>query len=173
MQFVSSVATQAIFDGEVDWDSAFIDGAFGAVSGMLSATGLGAVATGFINTGLSFANDMITTGISNGWEYSAGEIVGIAASSIVSGIAGGKGKHDDLLKIRRANSLAKKVRGRISSGYYNRKGHAASSIRSATKAANRLTLSVIFEKGFYKDYAYTFLQTSLSGAYQKYIGCLY
>ena len=42
------------------------------------------------STGLSFANGMITTGISNGWEYSAGEIVGIAASSIVSGILGGR-----------------------------------------------------------------------------------
>ena len=140
---------------------------------MVGATGLGAIATGFINTGLSFANGMITTGISNGWEYSAGEIVGIAASSIVSGILGGKAKHDDLLKIRGANSFAKKIRGRISSGYYDRKGHASSSIRSATRAANKKTLSVHFDKGFYKDYAYTFLQTSISGAYQKFVGCLY
>lgn len=140
------------------------------MSGMLSATGLGAVATGFINTGLSFANGMITTGISNGWEYSAGEIVGIAASSIVSGVISGGAKTDlRLQKIRKANSFAKKIRGRISSGYYNRKGHAASSIRSATKAANRLTLSVIFEKGFYKDYLYTFGQTLANGAYNFFV----
>lgn len=140
------------------------------MSGMLSATGLGAVATGFINTGLSFANGMITTGISNGWEYSAGEIVGIAAFSIVSGVISGSARTKATLKdINEANSFAKKIRGRISSGYYNRKGHATSSIRSATRAANKKTLSIHFGEEAYKEYGKAFGLTFFNGLYNFFV----
>ena len=113
---------------------------------------------------------MIATGISNGWEFSVGEIVGIAAFSIVSGVTSGRSKSKAMLKdINEANSFAKKIRGRINSGYYNKKGHAASSIASASRAANQKILSIHFGKAAYKDYGKAFGLTFANGLYSFFV----
>ena len=169
VQFISSVISQKIAEGEIDWTAALIDGAFGAAAGMVGATGLGAIATGVINAGLSLTNGFITTGIETGWEFSNAEIIGIVGSSAFAGITSGIGKHFAVNKIRDANSFSKKIRGRISSGFYNKKGHVAKSVASASRAANSKILSVHFGKRFYLDYIETFVLTFGSEMYNFYI----
>ena len=86
-----SAVTQAAFNGgQVNWGTALIDGLFGAISGALwMVPGLGAMATGLINAGLTAVNGLITTGIENNWQFSAMDIVSIGISAFVSGAVSG------------------------------------------------------------------------------------
>ena len=108
VQFVSSAISQRVYDGEVNWTSALIDGVFGAAAGMVGATGLGAIASGLINSGLSLANGFIITGIENGWEFSIPEIIGIVGSSALAGITSGIAKYGAIDKIKEVNSFTEK-----------------------------------------------------------------
>ena len=93
VSFVSSLVSQALAgeslaDGQV-WAIAAIDGAFGAVSGMLATVpGIGSLASGCIDAVSTFANSWLTTGISNNWQFNASDWASIATSSIVSGLFG-------------------------------------------------------------------------------------
>ena len=55
--------------------------------------GLGAIATGFINAGLTALNGVITTGIENNWQFSEMDFVSIDISAIVSGVFSGVAKN--------------------------------------------------------------------------------
>mgnify|MGYP003506449041 FL=1 len=51
--------------------------------------GLGAVATGFINAGLTAVNGIITTGIENSWQFTWQDGISIGASAVLSGVLSG------------------------------------------------------------------------------------
>ena len=106
VNFAISATTQLLTEGEVNWGTAVIDGAFGAVSGALAVTGIGAVATGVINGALSLVNSTITTGIENNWSFSATDAVFIGLSSLASGIISGITRGDALKRLLPVKSMA-------------------------------------------------------------------
>ena len=63
-----------------------VDGAFGFVSGAIGAATAGA-ASALFDTGLSFLNGVITTGMQNNWTYDLGDFLAIGASAALSGLA--------------------------------------------------------------------------------------
>ena len=84
VSFASSAVSQALTnDGEVDWGVALVDGAFGAVSGAIGAATAGA-ASALFDTGLSFLNGVITTGMQNNWTYDVSDFVSIGVSTAAS-----------------------------------------------------------------------------------------
>ena len=87
VSFASSAVSQALTNnGEVDWGVALVDGAFGFVSGAIGAATAGA-ASALFDTGLSFLNGVITTGMQNNWTYDLGDFLAIGASAALSGLA--------------------------------------------------------------------------------------
>ena len=94
VSFASSAVSQAVTNnGEVDWGVAFVDGAFGAVSGFLGAATAGIAVPRTISVAvdmvLSFANSAITTGMQNNWTYGLADYISIGASVAFSGITSG------------------------------------------------------------------------------------
>ena len=97
--FVSSVASDLISGKsiqEVDWGRAGIAAAFGAISGAVSATGLGSLAQAAISAGLGAAEDAIGQIYSNGgtenlecnaWQCVGSAAIGFASSMFGSNIA--------------------------------------------------------------------------------------
>ena len=90
VSFASSAVSQAVTNnGEVDWGVAFVDGAFGAVSGFLGAATAGIAVPRTISvavdTVLSFANSAITTGMQNNWTYGLADYISIGVNTILSG----------------------------------------------------------------------------------------
>ena len=93
VSFVSSLVSQALVEQKLDWEMvgiAAIDGVFGGISGALATIpGLGPLASGAIDSGLTFVNSLLTTGISNNWQFDASDWAIIATSSIASGFLSG------------------------------------------------------------------------------------
>ena len=90
VSFASSAVSQAVTNnGEVDWGVAFVDGAFGAVSGFLGAATAGIAVPRTISVAvdmvLSFANSAITTGMQNNWTYGLADYISIGVNTILSG----------------------------------------------------------------------------------------
>ena len=161
-----SMITQLVYDHEINWGIALIDGAFGAISGLLVATGLGAIATGFANAGLTAVNMTLTTGLGNGWDFTEADIAAIALTSITSGVFSGIQRvkfirSGGLAKVKENNRLAKVVQGRISDGtYYKRGGNSQKSAWSAVlKGAKEIHLG----PGYKQDCAATIAINFLGG----------
>ena len=173
--FTSSAVTQAIFNGgQVNWGIAAIDGLFGAVSGLLTVIpGLGAVATGFINAGLTAINGVITTGMENNWQYSLQDGITIAISSIISGVGSGITrnrfiKNDGYKILTDTHKFVGTVSKRIVTGYYNNGFDIFSkSFRSATKQMFGKITSLNFGSDFYKDWLSTLLLTMFSSSFLR------
>ena len=175
VSFASSAVTQAIFNGgQVNWGIAAIDGLFGAVSGLLTVVpGLGAVATGFINAGLTALNGVITTGIENDWQYSLQDGITIAISSIMSGVGSGITrnrfiKNGGFKVLTDTHKFVGTVSKRIVTGYYNNGFDIFSkSFRSAAKQMFGKIMSLNFGTGFYKDWLSTLSLTIFSTSFLR------
>lgn len=161
-----SLATQAAYNkGEVDWGIAAIDGLFGAISAMLwMVPGLGPIATGLINAGLTAVNGVITTGIEKDWHFTLMDGVAIVASAALSGFVSGASR-DQFIKaggrklLEDTHKLVGTVSGRIMTGYYNNGVDIFSkSFKSAVGQMFKSLNNVNFSKGFYKDWIITGLQ---------------
>lgn len=163
VSFTSSAIMQAAFNGgEVNWGTALIDGLFGAASGAVGALGISALAVGLINTGLSFANGVITTGIDQNWQFSGMDWGIIAGTSLLSGFISMRFYNQSAVKA--TNSFTSKIRGRIASGYYGTGARATRSIASATAQANKMVLRQIFDQNFCRVSLITLLQSGVSQA---------
>ena len=170
VSFAVSAGTQAVFNGgQVNWGTALIDGLFGAISGALwMVPGLGPVATGLINAGLTAANGLITTGIENNWNYSWQDFAGIAFSSLVSGFVSGitrkqflKAKGYEILT--KTHNFAGTVSKRIVTGHYNNGIDVFSkSFKSAFGQMWNKVVGLNFGKGFWKEWLITLLQSIFS-----------
>ena len=175
VSFGASAVTQAINnEGEVDWGVAVIDGLFGAVSGALwMVPGLGPVATGLINAGLTAVNGVITTGIQNNWQYTWKDGISIAASSILSGVTSFLGRRTYVSSggrhvLEDTHKIVGNITNRIVTGAYNDGVHIFS--RSFRSAAGQMISSLIklnFDKGFYWDWIATGLQALFSVTFSR------
>ena len=173
VSFVSSAVSQAVFnDGQINWGIAAIDGLFGAISGALwMVPGLGPVATGLINFGLTAFNGVITTGIENGWKFSLADGLTIAASSIMSGIFSGVTRsqffrHQGKEILTRTHTFVKTVTRRIVTGYYNNSMDIfSSSYRSAFSQMMKKLFELNLGDGYYKDWIATMLQSVFSTSF--------
>ena len=169
-----SAVTQAAFNGgQVNWGTALIDGLFGAISGALwMVPGLGAMATGLINAGLTAVNGLITTGIENNWQFSAMDIVSIGISAFVSGAVSGATRKQFLKAgqqiLKDTHELAGAVSKRIVTGYYNDGINIFSkSLKSAFGQMWEHVMGLNFGKGFWKDWLITLLQSISSASFLR------
>lgn len=169
-----SAVTQAAFNGgQVNWGTALIDGLFGAISGALwMVPGLGAMATGLINAGLTAVNGLITTGIENNWQFSAMDIVSIGISAFVSGAVSGATRKQFLKAgqqiLKDTHELAGAVSKRIVTGYYNDGINIFSkSFKSAFGQMWEHVMGLNFGKGFWKDWLITLLQSISSASFLR------
>ena len=175
ISFASSAASQAVFNGgKINWKTAAIDGVFGAISGALwMVPGLGAVATGLINAGLSALNGTITTGIENNWQFNLVDVLSIISTSVVSGIVSGKTRNVFLSDkgkeiLNKTHKLVGTIGKRIVTGYYNNGVNIFSkSFISAAKQMFGALINLNFSKGFIKDWLITGLQTIFSITFSK------
>lgn len=173
VSFVSSLVSQVLVEQKLDWEMvgiAAIDGVFGGISGALATIpGLGPLAYGVIDAGLSFLNGLATSAIINNgvltsadWissAYSAG--LSFVSSSISRRIAF-KGGEKELME--KLNKQTKIIKGRINSGHYMKKG-GYRSISDASRSINKAIMDQQFGKGFYWDYAVDFAQTYSSALF--------
>ncbi len=170
-----SAVTQAAFNGgQVNWGTALIDGLFGAISGALwMVPGLGAMATGLINAGLTAVNGVITTGIENNWNYSWQDIGVIAFSALVSGAVSGATRNRFLKDygkkiLTKSHELVGTVSKRIVTGYYNDGINIFSkSLKSAFGQMWEHVMGLNFGKGFWKDWLITLLQSISSASFLR------
>lgn len=151
-----------------------IDGLFGAVSGALwMVPGLGAVATGVINAGLTAVNGVITTGIENDWNYSWQDFAVIAFSSLVSGVISGATRNTFLKAngrqiLNKTHKFIGTVSQRIITGQYNDGVNIISkSLKSAFGQMWRKAIDINFGKGFYKGWLITLLQSISSASFSR------
>ena len=85
LSFGTSAATQYLAnDGEIDWTTALIDGAFGAVSSLLDTISFKSYIDVLIDTGLTFVNSVITAGINNGGRFTVNDLAEIGINVILS-----------------------------------------------------------------------------------------
>ena len=170
-----SAVTQAAFNGgQVNWGTALIDGLFGAISGALwMVPGLGAMATGLINAGLTAVNGVITTGIENNWNYSWQDIGVIAFSALVSGAVSGVTRGRFISAggrqvLNKSHKLVGTVSKRIVTGYYNDGINIFSkSFKSAFGQMWEHVMGLNFGKGFWKDWLITLLQSISSASFLR------
>jgi len=153
---------------------ALIDGLFGAISGVLwMVPGLGAIATGFINAGLTVLNGVITTGIENNWQFSAMDFVSIGISAIVSGVVSGVARNQFIKTggkqiLEDTNRFVGTISKRIVTGYYNDGINIISkSFKSAFGQMWSKVIGLNFGNGFYKDWFITFLQSFFSTSFSR------
>ena len=180
VSFATSVFVQAhVNDGNVNWGMAAIDGAFGAVSGALSMVpGLGALATGLINAGLTAANGLITTGIENDWQYTVGDFISIGISSGLSGIFSGLSRMKFLKDggkkvLTDTHKFVGTVSERMVNGYYNNGVDVFSgSFKSAAGQMFKRVASLNFGEGFYMDWMLTYWSAMISTAIARGISLL-
>ena len=158
---------EASNNGAEGWDlvgaiaeGALYGGAFGAAAGAVGGLGISAWAVGAINTGLSFANGVITTGIEQNWQFSGMDRGIIAGTSLLSGAISMRFYNQSAVKA--TNSFTSKIRGRISSGYYGTGARAVKSIASATAQANKMVFNTYFARGFYKEHFASLANVGLS-----------
>lgn len=170
-----SAVTQAAFNGgQVNWGTALIDGLFGAISGALwMVPGLGAMATGLINAGLTAVNGVITTGIENNWQFSAMDIVSIGISAFVSGAVSGVTRGRFISAggrqvLNKSHKLVGTVSKRIVTGYYNDGINIFSkSLKSAFGQMWEHVMGLNLGKGFWKDWLITLLQSISSASFLR------
>ena len=170
-----SATTQAAFNnGHVDWGVVAIDGAFSALSAVLwMVPGLGPVATGLINAGLTIANSYITLGIDNNWQYSLIDHLTIAGTAIFSGLVSYKLRADFFTNggkklLQESHRLVGTIEQRIVSGYYNDGVNIVSkSLASASGHMFKELVGLNFGKGFIRDWAIQILQFSFSSSLLK------
>ena len=159
INFAVSASTQFLTEGEVNWGTAAIDGAFGAVSGALAVTGIGALATGVINGALSLANSTITTGLENNWQFSAIDYFTIIGSSLTSGLISGFTRGSALKKLLPIKSIATQAQTRINAAIASNCG--VKQVSSAmSKYANKHILRY-FADEFAENGILTFYQTMM------------
>ena len=95
--FGLSALTQAAFNNShVSWLNALIDGFWGAISAVLfMISGLGPVATGVINAGLTLINGIITASIDRGGipKLTTGDWIGIVSAVALAGIISGAARN--------------------------------------------------------------------------------
>ena len=181
VSFAASAATQAIFnDGHVNWGVAAIDGLFGAIAGALwMVPGLGPVATGFINAGLTAVNGIITTGIENDWQYTWKDVITIASSATLSGLVSGYARNVFFANrgyelLTKSHKLVGTISQRIVSSYYNNDASKifSTSLRSAASQMFKNLFKVNFGKGFYKDWIITGLQSVFNISFSRGVNSL-
>ena len=160
VSFTSSAVSQAIMNnGQVDWGIAAIDGLFGAVSGALATTGIGAVAGMLIDMGLSFANETIVYGMQNNWQYSGEDWLHIGYSATLSSFTSFVFdiKHIGIAssaQFKIANSAVRKFRSKVTRNMYK---HGQKSISTASTHVNRLILTSFVTKEALISYSIAFL----------------
>ena len=171
ISYASSVVSQLATSGSVNWTTAAIDGVFGAVSGALAMVpGLGVVATGLINAGLTAVNSFITTGIENDWQFSGWDFVTIAASAVLSGVASGIARNAFLKNggreiLKDTHKFVGKISGRIVSGFYNNgKDVISRSLKSAAGQMFKQLIDLNFTKDVWKDWLIAGLQALFSSS---------
>ena len=164
VSFTSSVVSQAIMNnGQIDWGIAAIDGLFGAVSGALATTGIGAVVGSIIDAGLTFANEMIVIGMQNDWQYSRQDFGSAFISSLVtfalsSRISNMKIGFNDSLEFIKAKTAINKFNSKIARNAYK---HGAKSIKTASKHVNNLILKSFTSKNALLSYVNSFILSFL------------
>ena len=164
VSFASSAVSQAITNnGQVDWGIAAIDGLFGAISGALSTTGIGAVAGAFIDAGLTFINELIVVGVENAWQYSIQDIGSAILSSLVTftisyRISNMRMGFNDSLEFIKAKSAIKKFNSKVARNAYK---HGAKSIKTASKHVNKQILKSFVSENALLSYASTFVLSFL------------
>ena len=154
--FAISATIQMATDGEVNWGTAAIDGAFGAISGALAVTGIGAWAMAFANAGLSAANSLLTTGIENNWQFDVFDGIAIVGSTMLSGLIGKLTRTSALQKLMPVKSLADMAH----TGVLNTVA-AKSGVKQATAAMSRYANPVIT-----KYFADTIIDNTMMNYYQ-------
>ena len=174
VSFAASAGTQAAFNGgQINWGTALIDGLFGAISGALwIVPGLGPIATGLINMGLTAVNGLITTGMENDWNYSWQDIGVIAFSSFVSGFVSGITRKGFLKAgqeiLTKTHKFVGTVSKRIVTGYYNNGVDIfPKSFKSAFGQMWNKVAGINFGKGFWKDWLITLLQSISSTSFSR------
>lgn len=175
VSFAVSAGTQAAFNGgQINWGTALIDGLFGAISGALwMVPGLGPIATGLINAGLTAVNGVITTGIENDWQFTTTDFVTIGISALVSGLVSGVARgqfiSDGGRKILEdTHKFVGTVSKRIVTGYYNNGVDIFSkSFKSAFGQMWDQVMGLNFGKGFWKDWLITLLQSISSTSFSR------
>ena len=154
--FAISATIQMATDGEVNWGTAAIDGAFGAISGALAVTGIGAVGIGFANAGLSAANSLITTGIEKNWQFNILDGAFIVLGAAMSGVIGGLTRKAALQKLLPVKSLADMAHTGVMNAVAAKSG-----VKQATAAMSRYANPVIT-----KYFADTIIDDSMMNYYQ-------
>ena len=174
ISYASSVVSQLATSGSVNWTTAAIDGVFGAVSGALAMVpGLGVIATGLINAGLTAVNSFITTGIENDWQFSGWDFVTIAASAVLSGVASGIARSkffiaDGQKILTDTHKFVGKISGRIASGFYNNgKDVISRSLKSAAGQMFKQLIDLNFANDVWKDWLIAGLQALFSSSLSK------
>lgn len=169
INFAVSASTQFLTEGEVNWGTAAIDGAFGAVSGALAVTGIGAAATFFTNTALSAINSTITTGLENNWQFTKTDLLFIGANALTSGIISGITRGNALKNLLPVKSIATQAQARINAAIASNCG--VKQVSSAmSKYANKHILRYfaddLAENGiltFYQNMMFASWRTGLEG----------
>lgn len=154
--FAISATVQMATEGEVNWGTALVDGAFGAITGALSVTGISALGIGLANAGLSAANSLITTGMENNWQFDMSDGLSIAGSALLSGLIGGLTRKAALQKLMPVKSLADMAR----TGVLNAAA-AKSGVKQATAVMSRYANPVIT-----KYFADTIIDDTMMNYYQ-------
>lgn len=154
--FAISATIQMATDGEVNWGTAAIDGAFGAISGALAVTGIGAWGMAFASAGLSAANSLLTTGIENNWQFDVFDGIAIVGSTLLSGLIGKLTRTSTLQKLMPVKSLADMAH----TGVLNAVS-AKSGVKQATAAMSRYANPAIT-----KYFADTIIDDAMMNYYQ-------
>ena len=153
---ISAISQSVSDDGNVNWGEATIDGAFGAASGALAMVpGIGAVAMGFLNAGLTALNGVINTTIEKGRNIDLIDGISIAASSLLSGLVGGFARHSFIKSggreiLTEAHNFIGTISKRIVTGVYN---NGVDIFSKSFKSAVRQMFGRIAQlnQGFYND----------------------
>lgn len=176
LSFSISVLTQAAFNnGHVNWLNALIDGLFGAISGALAMIpGLGPVATGVINVGLTLLNGIITTSLDRGGisKLTTGDWISIVSAAALAGIVSGAARksffnNNGKAILQNAYKEIENINSRLSSGYYYVKRFGSKSVKSAKKQKIGTLFKLNFGKGFWRDWAISGLSYIFSNSFSK------
>ena len=165
--FAGSAIVQATTnEGEVNWATAAIDGAFSAISSVVfMIPGVGPLLSGVINAGLTAVNMIITTGIENNWQYSTSDWITISISSILSGFVSGFTRYSFFNQggkaiLNNAHKTISTVWNRLNSDYYFKSSIKATNkaLKSAWKFLWQNIKDINFDKNTYVDWFISFLQ---------------
>ena len=176
LSFSISVLTQAAFNnGHVNWLNALIDGLFGAISGALAMIpGLGPVATGVINVGLTLLNGIITTSIDRGGisKLTTGDWIGIVSAAALAGIISGAARNS-FFKAGGKGMLTDAHTSAISNMNYLSRAYSLSP-KLGANVFKHVKLNVVstinnlnFGKGYWRDWLISGLSAIFSNSFSK------